>query len=219
MTDSPDFPCIKVTLSPQVLTLDFEVGDGPQGVIDIFEPHMDKWRRILGISQELTGNDPIVTSVDVTDDLIATISATGATSAEPDKPRRGRKSKTVEAVAPPPIPVPTQEAPPPAPPAPVDTGIPAFLDRTVAVAPPPPMVAPPVPVAPASPPIGVLAAKVAAEVKRRGEGAADQGAGLVDWLAKAGLCVPGATFQEAVDCVSFLSDEKLGPVANALGVA
>lgn len=144
-----------------------------------------------------------------------------ATAAAPAKKERKKRGAAVEAVAPPPIPVPDAAPPAPPVPAPVDTGIPAFLDRTgtaTAVAPPPPMVAPPAPVAPASPPVGVLAAKVAAELKRRGEGAADQGAGLVGWLAGAGLCVPGATFQEAVECVLFLSDEKLGPVATALQI-
>lgn len=152
---------------------------------------------------------------------------TAPTTTEAEKPatKRGRKSKAaVEAVAPAPIPVPDAAPPaPPVPAAPADTGIPPFLDRTnqaapVAVAPPPPLAAPPAP-APVSPPVGVLAGKVVAELKRRGDGAADQGAGLVTWLAGAGLCVPGASFQEAVDCVLFLDDAKLGPVATALGVS
>jgi hypothetical protein len=140
-------------------------------------------------------------------------------AAAPAPVRRGRKPKPApEAVAPPPIPVPGAAPPVPAPVAPVDTGIPPFLDRTgTAVAPPPPAPVAPPPVV--APPVGVLAGKVVAELKKRGEGAADAGKGLVDWLASAGMVVPGASFQEAIDCVSFLSDEKLAPVASALQIS
>lgn len=199
---------VKIALQP--FEVSFEAGSIGEAVAILQEPGNELSKLAALATGTSSGEEP---------------EETETTTAEPDKPaRKPRKPRAaVEAVAPPPIPVPTQESPPPAPPAPVDTGIPAFLDRTgaapVAVAPPPPVAAPPMVAPPAAPPVGVLAAKVAAEVKRRGEGAADQGAGLVDWLAKAGLCVPGATFQEAVDCVSFLSDEKLGPVATALGVA
>jgi hypothetical protein len=64
----------------------------------------------------------------------------------------------------------------------------------------------------------VLAPKVVAELQSRASGSADGGKALVDWLAAAGLCVPGASFQEAIDCVSFLTDDKLGPVAAGLKI-
>jgi hypothetical protein len=135
-----------------------------------------------------------------------------AATTETDKPKRGRRPKNqpdpATAVAPPPVPVPTAPAPAPAP---TPTG-------EVATIAPPPVPAPAAPAPAAPPPVGVLAAKVVAELKRRGEGAADNGAALVAWLASAGLVVPGATFQEAIDCVSFLDDAKLGPVATGLGV-
>jgi hypothetical protein len=134
------------------------------------------------------------------------------------KAKRGRKSKqTVEAVAPPPMPVPDA-----APPAPAPAPVPA---ETATLAPPPPVVAappPPAPVAPApvaATPPGVLAPKVVAELNRRKEGQPDNGAGLIAWLAGAGLVVPTATWDEALLCIQFLDDAKLGPVAQGLQIA
>lgn len=152
------------------------------------------------------------------------------TSSEPaaEPKKRGRKAKAaVEAVAPAPIPVPS------APAAPVDTtpgasGIPAFLDRTaqapapVAVAPPPPVAPAPVvaaPAAPPPPPVGVLGPKVIAELNRRKEGQPDGGAGLIAWVASAGLIVPSATWDEMTACLQFLDDAKLGPVAAGLQIS
>lgn len=143
---------------------------------------------------------------------------------KPAPAKRGRKTKAApEAVAPPPMPVP-DAAPPPAPvaPAPVDAcPIPPFLDRTTGaaaptLAPPPPAPAP-APAAP--PPVGVLGPKVIAELNRRKEGQPDQGAGLIAWLAGAGLVVPSATWDEAMLCIQFLDDAKLGPVAAGLQIA
>lgn len=136
-------------------------------------------------------------------------------------PRRGRPRKDKNqpdptiATAPDPVTIPGVEAPPTASvnTAPGDSGIPAFLDRTIA--PPPP--APPVP--PAAPPTGVLASKIAAELDRRATGAPDGGQALADWLATSGITVKGATYAEAVTVLRLQADEKLGPIARALGVA
>jgi hypothetical protein len=137
------------------------------------------------------------------------------TAADAPKAKRGRKSKqTAEAVAPPPMPVP--DAVPPAPP---------VVAAPAPVAPPPPVVTappPPAPVAPApaaATPPGVLAPKVVAELNRRKEGQPDNGAGLIAWLAGAGLVVPTATWDEALLCIQFLDDAKLGPVAHGLQIA
>lgn len=202
---------VKIALQP--FEVAFEAGSIAEAVAILQEP-----------DNELSKLAALATGVDT-----GAPEEVAETTAPVKKERKKRGS--VEAVAPAPIPVP--DAAPPAPPVPApaaapvaaDTGIPAFLDRTnqaapVAVAPPPPMVAPPAaPVAPVSPPVGVLGAKVVAELKRRGDGAADQGAGLVAWLAGAGLCVPGCSFVEACDCVAFLDDAKVKPVADALGIS
>lgn len=210
-------PC-RLVIGLRSIDLEHDLeGDTIDTINSYLKDNKEKYQEFHNHCHEIVGdNADLPETVDVTSDAIAPA---------PEKPKRGRKPKApVEAVAPAPIPVPDA-----APAAPVDTapnagGIPAFLDRNAppapaAVAPPPPMAAPPVPAAPVSPPTGVLAAKVVAELKRRGEGAADQGAGLVAWLAGAALCVPGASFQEACDCVSFLTDEKLEPVAKALQLA
>lgn len=179
------------------------------------EKNQEEYRRFYQLTQAIVGeNANVPEGVDVLDELPAAISATGGSSVEPDKPKRGRRPKNqpdpATAVAPPPVPV-------PAAPAPATPAAPAPTGEVASIAPPPPVPAPaPAPAAP--PPVGVLAGKVVAELKRRGEGAADNGAALVAWLASAGLVVPGATFQEALDCVSFLDDVKLGPVAAGLGV-
>lgn len=192
---------IKIALQP--FEVSFEAGSVAEAVSILTEP-----------DNELSKLAALATGAGGGEEDQGT-AATDAAAA-PEKGKRGRKPRAVpEAVAPPPIPVPG--APPPVPAAPIDTGIPPFLDRTgTAVAPPPAPVAPPPVVAP---PVGVLAGKVVAELKKRGEGAPDAGKGLVDWLASAGMVVPGASFQEAIDCVSFLSDEKLAPVANALQIS
>ena len=53
----------------------------------------------------------------------------------------------------------------------------------------------------------------------RATGAADGGQALADWLATSGITVKGATFAEAVTVLRLQADEKLGPIATALGVA
>ncbi|MGX9443914.1 hypothetical protein ACWX0K_15230 [Nitrobacteraceae bacterium UC4446_H13] len=147
---------------------------------------------------------------------------------KPAPAKRGRKAKAaVEAVAPPPMPVP--DAPPMSvtAPAPVDAGpIPPFLDRTTGaatptLAPPPPAPAPapaaPAPAAP--PPVGVLAPKVIAELKAKLAANPGTEKEWVLWLASAGLVVPSATWDEAMLCIQFLDDAKLGPVAAGLQIS
>jgi hypothetical protein len=151
-----------------------------------------------------------------------------ATDAEP-KTREPRAPK-VEAVAPPPLPIPAvaPAAPPPPAVAPVitvlppnqmqpatDDGIPAALKRD-ANNELPSLPAPPV--VPAPPPVGVLGPKVVAALERHREGKPDGGQALADWLAAAGLTIPGKTFDEACRVVLMTSDEKLKAVAEAFGV-
>lgn len=120
-------------------------------------------------------------------------------------------------VAPPPVTIPGTEAPPTAPVA--DDGIPPFLDRNAAAAPPAPPPPPAAPVAPAAPPTGVLAGKVVAELERRAAGAPDGGQALADWLATFGLTVKGSTLPEAIVVVRLTPDDKLVQVADLLKVA
>lgn len=149
-----------------------------------------------------------------------------ATGAEPPKTRkpRGSNKTAPEAVAPEPLPVPSQEAPlaPPLPtpaatPLPANelalnaNGVPAFLDASNR--------APPLPVAPTPPPVGVLGPKMVAVLDEKAKGAVDGGQALADWLAQCGLTIKGKTFAEACRAVLMISDEKLKPAADILGVA
>jgi hypothetical protein len=150
---------------------------------------------------------------------------------------RGRPRKNVEATAPAPIPTPdaplapvlpttTQSiGPTPAtvlPPnqlAPTDgLAIPPFLDRASPAAvvnqPPVPVAPPP----PPAPPIGVLAQKVIAHIEKAAPDKPSQD-GWVAWVASTGLTIPGATFAETIDCLRFIDDTKLAPVAAALSIA
>lgn len=143
--------------------------------------------------------------------------ATPETPAEPAttrKPRGPNKTK-VEAIAPPPLPVPAPVAPtvtlPPNTLAPApDDGIPAFLDRTGA----PPLA----PLPPTAPPVGALGPKVVKALDIRKAGSPDDGKALADWLAQHGLTIPGATYDEACRAVLMMSDEKLATAAAQLGV-
>lgn len=150
---------------------------------------------------------------------------TGAVETEKQRKARERKEKKnnndpAGASAPDPVTIPGTEAPPTAP-ATADDGIPEALRRTAppaaAVAPPPLPVAPPAP--PAAPPTGVLAGKIAAELDKRAVGAPDGGQALADWLATSGITVKGATYAEATTVLRLQPDEKLAPIAAALGVA
>jgi hypothetical protein len=167
-----------------------------------------------------------------TQDVVATPDATTTAGAEPPK-KRGRKPKNqpdpATASAPPPMPVAPPVAPvpapapvaavpaptPPAPPAPpmppaaapapltipTDGSIPAFLQR-------------PAPV----PAKGRLGPLVKAECEKRATGSPDNGQALADWLAGAGVVVPGAKFPDAMAVIELASDEQLSQVAAALGV-
>jgi hypothetical protein len=116
------------------------------------------------------------------------------------------------------------------PPIPVDmtpgaNGIPAGLARDpatntapamAAAAPPPP---PPPPPAPPVPPSGVLAGKIIPHMEDIASKSPDGGKAWVDWLATSGIVVAGATFEEAMKVIRMQSDDKLKPVADALGIA
>lgn len=146
---------------------------------------------------------------------------------KPEPARRGRKPK--DAAAPAPLPIPGAATPPPAPPvmtAPVDPlAIPPGLQRdpatnaspAVPAAAPPPLLPAAPPVAPAPPVSGPVGIKVIAELERRGvdDAAKKQ---IVDWLAMptVALIVPGAAFNEAIDCLRFMGDDKFGGVHAAL---
>jgi hypothetical protein len=120
--------------------------------------------------------------------------------------------------APPPVPVGGATAPDTTP---GTNGIPAFLDRTketAAAAPPAPPVAPPPPTPPV-PPAGVLAAKIIPHMEGVAAQQNDGGKAWVDWLASSGIVVAGATFDEAMKVIRMQSDEKLAPIASALGIA
>ncbi len=154
-----------------------------------------------------------------------------------EAPKRGRKPK-VDAVAPAPLPVPSEAPtsatlPPNALPtaAPVkDDGIPEVLRRTPAPEPLPTAAAPPLaPVAPAAPlpplpaaaappPVGVLGPKVVAAFDALRVGKEDGGQALADWLAASGLTQAGADYDAAMRVVLMTSDEKLRSVADALKV-
>jgi hypothetical protein len=144
---------------------------------------------------------------------------TDAARKKREKQERKNAADPSTANAPAPLVIPGADAPPIAPAAAgiLDDGIPEALRRTAAapVTPPPP--APPAP--PAAPPTGILAGKITAELDKRATGAADGGQALADWLATSGITIKGATYAEAVTMLRLQADEKLGPIAQALGVA
>lgn len=129
---------------------------------------------------------------------------------EPAKRTRG-PNKNKEAVAPPPLPVPTSPPtattlPPNALAPAIDGGIPPFLQRTAP------------PLAPL-PPATTLAPKVVAALDVRKATSPDGGQALADWLASHGLTVPGASYDEACRALLFIADEKLAAAAAQLGVS
>jgi hypothetical protein len=167
--------------------------------------------------------------------------------AQDGKPKRVRRTKAqiaadeaaeaaakaspppVVATAPAPMPVPGTATPPPLAGAPapglnapafvgtsspVDTnvtGIPAILDRKQnGLAPPPP----PAPPSPPAPPVCNLGRKVADNLKARGESPE-----LLAWVVGTGICQPGSKWDEALGVFLFTSDDKVAPIANALGLA
>lgn len=202
---------VKIVMQP--FEVSFEAGSIAEAVSILSDPE-NEIAKLAALATDTGDDEPQEPAITASE---------APTTAEPKK--RGRKAKApVEAVAPAPLPVPSTPA------APVNTtpgasGIPAFLDRTaqapapVAIAPPPPVAPAPVVAAPPPPPVGVLGPKVIAELNRRKEGQSDGGAGLIAWVASAGLIVPSATWDEMTACLQFLDDAKLGPVAGGLGVA
>lgn len=84
------------------------------------------------------------------------------------------------------------------------SGIPTIRQRTAPPPPPPPLPAPPV---------LNLAPKVIENLKARGESP-----DLLAWLVTTGLCTTQAKWSEALDVISFTTDDKLRPTASALGV-
>lgn len=197
---------ITVKIQRNPLSVEFEVGS-PSEAIGILEEHRAEWLELLAFSSALDEEGSAAAAGEANQ---ATPPAGGVTVPEPAK--RGRKPKAVTASAPPPMPIPTapEAAAPPVP----DGGIPPFLKREAvpaasvapAAAPPPPPV-----------PNGVMAGKIIAALDARATDDANKKA-LADWLASAGVVMSGATYDECVAVIRMTTDEKLGPVAQALSV-
>jgi hypothetical protein len=133
------------------------------------------------------------------------------------KPRGPNKAKeVVPPTAPAPIPVGTVDMTPNA------SGIPAGLARDPATNTAPALAPPPVPPAPPAPPVppsGVLAGKIIPHMEGIAASSTDGGKQWVDWLAASNIVVAGATFEEAMKVIRMQPDEKLAPIASALGIA
>lgn len=232
----------KWKISHAPLECEFETGSIGEA-IEILSNESSQLAQVFGLGAVSIGvGDPPSQATAAEGD-----STTAPASATAEAPRRGRKPKNQPdpstASAPPPAPVPdAPAAPPPAPPAPATAlappapsvdglALPAFLDRSnpgnvatgdgsaaPAVASPPPMPAsPPIaPPAPAVPPVGVLGPKMVDAITKQKQG---DGAVWVKWLADSGLVVPGATFDEAMDCLRFTADGKLAAAAAQLQIA
>jgi hypothetical protein len=64
-----------------------------------------------------------------------------------------------------------------------------------------------------------VAQKVVKELERRAKDALDKGKALADWLAAYGIVNPGVSYADAIVAVATsVADEKLVPIATALGV-
>jgi hypothetical protein len=154
--------------------------------------------------------------------------ATGPGGTPGKRPRRSKAEMAAAAAAQAPDPLPVPAAPPaaPVPAAPAlavagtEPGIPAFLQRPLPpLAGPAPSLAPPPP-PPATATLGNrLSDKVIAELKKKREGYSDNGQSLADWVASTGLMAKGATFDEVEAVLQFQDDDKLKPLAAALGIA
>jgi hypothetical protein len=133
------------------------------------------------------------------------------------KPRGPNKAKEVTpSAAPAPIPVGTVDMTPNA------SGIPAGLARDPATNTAPALAPPPVPPAPPAPPVppsGVLAGKIIPHMEGIAASSTDGGKQWVDWLAASNIVVAGATFEEAMKVIRMQPDDKLAPIASALGIA
>lgn len=220
----------RLKLSRHPLAIEF---DAPTvaDAISIMSQNGQELTELFGIAAGLTAA-PEAAQVDeqpVAETAEAAAPATGKRRGRPAKNATAAPVDSAEAPppapivanAPPPIPVPPVATQPAAPPdtTPNANGIPNFLDRT-APPPVPPAVAPPI-VPPAAPAPGVLAQKVAADLKRRAAGSADGGKALVAWLAspQIALVVSSASFDEAIAVITMTTDEKLATVAGLLQIA
>lgn len=212
----------KIIIQQMPISAEFEVGSLSEAV-GILQEQESEIRKLGEIANELNGSTAVESG---------TIGGEGAT-AEPtkEKGKRGRPAKGADpatAQAPAPLPIPGATPPPPAPAADMtstDGGIPPGLRRDPATNTAPAMVAPPLappppPPAPAAaPPSGILAGKIIANLDARKAGVADGGKSLADWLASAGLVVAGSTYDEAINAIRLISDDKLATVAKTLEVA
>lgn len=210
----------KFTIAMLPLTVEFEAGSISEGV-SILQAETTT------LSSAYTEAKALVASVAAAESGGGGAPPAGEATTAPEgpktrKPRGSNKNQPdlTTVTAPPPI------APPGAPAAPaVDTGIPPFLQRGPDNAPPqlPPSAAPsiaPPPAAPAPlPPSGVLAGKIVANLKLRADASADGGKELVNWLATAGIVIPGCTFEEALAVINMKRDDELKLVADSLQVS
>lgn len=205
MDDSPE---IKVTIAFHPVKISFEAGSIDEAVAALtsMAPKLREARSLdLGANEGGQGAQE------------APPAAAAAPAPEVKKPRGKKGADPATASAPPPLPVPNAD--------PLDTTIPDAFRRTAPPAPPlatapvpplpgaPPIApAPPPPAPPAPPnPTNALAKAVRAEVEKRGEV-------MLPWLVSANAVVAGATFDEALEVISFLSPDKLEPIAAALSV-
>lgn len=220
---------MKVTISREPLKMEFEAGSVEEA-LGILNDNKAKFVEMLDLATEMSGAEG---GAETGGGEVAT-----ATTTEPPKPR-GRKPRAgadpATATAPPPLAVPGAAPPtPPVPPvanapaAPLDNGIPPFLQRTAtdaaAAAPPPPVLPNAPSVAPAAAtPQFILGGKIADALQGKVTGAADKGASLLLWLQHPGvagaLIVPTATIDEAISVMRFTTDDKVAHIAPLLGVA
>ncbi len=183
----------RLTVNLDPVSIEFEAGSIGEAVA-ILTAEESKFAEIAGFGEKIT--EPAAET--------------------PDKPKRGRKPKvdpsTASAPPPAPIPAPAPAAAPLG--AELPNGIPEGLARTAPQPVPTPQPVPP----PAPPAVGELAAKVVANLNTRKAASMDAGAGLVAWLAQSGAVANGATYDEAIAVLSFMKDDQLKNVAQALGV-
>jgi len=215
-----------VTVSPRGVEVSFEVGSLGEAV-EILSNNESTMASLVAIAVGGAG-------------VVATGEGESTGNKRSRKPKNQPDPATAQAPAPAPVPSAppvapaAPAAPPPAPPIPAPAvqgqdglTVPAFLDRSnpAAVAnqapPPPPLPSAP-PVAPPAPtPAFILGGKVADDLEKRKAGSADSGAALHTWLmaASAGAILPGASLDEAIQVMRFTDDDKVRPIAQALGIS
>ena len=208
----------KIIIQQMPISAEFEVGSLSEAV-GILQEQESEIRKLGEIANDLNGGPASEGQGEATN---------AAGEAAPPK-RRGRPAKGADpatAQAPAPLPIPGA-TPPPAPAADMtstDGGIPPGLRRDPATNTAPAMVAPLAPPPPppppaAAPPSGMLAGKIITNLDQRKAATADNGKSLADWLAQAGLVVSGSTYDEAVNALRLITDDKLTKVAELLQVA